>query len=84
MIKKGISILLLCLSFSFGYAQKGTNTFGLQYKPILPLKILNVTDLELSEDNFNVKINYSVSESLGLSIPKEEDLKNSILIDWIE
>ena len=35
-------------------------------------------------DNFNVKINYSVSESLGLSIPKEEDLKNSILIDWIE
>lgn len=35
-------------------------------------------------DNFNVKINYSVSESLGLSIPKEEELKKNILIDWIE
>lgn len=35
-------------------------------------------------NSFNVKINYSVAESLGLSIPKEEELKNHILKDEFE
>ena len=65
MTKNRILILLLCLSFSFGFSQKSSKTFGLQFKPILPLKVLNVTDLKLDEDNFKVTISPLLGYNFG-------------------
>lgn len=44
------------------YAQNKA-TFGLQYKPILPIEKLNVTELNLSENGLNV----TLSPELGLN-----------------
>ena len=63
IIKKYIFVIaLIFIGLNSVNAQNKTK-FGLQYKPILPIKALNVTDLELSEDGFNILL----SPQLGLN-----------------
>ena len=57
-----IAIVFIFIGLSSINAQSKT-TFGLQYKPILPIKALNVTDLELSENGLAV----TLSPNLGLN-----------------
>lgn len=60
--KYTLGFLFFILGLSSMYAQTKAN-FGLQYKPILPVKALNVTDLKLSENGMNV----TLSPQLGLN-----------------
>ena len=57
-----LTIVLVIIGLNAIYSQSKA-TFGLQYKPILPIKALNVTDLELSENRMNV----TLSPQLGLN-----------------
>ena len=57
-----IIIALFLIGLSSINAQTKT-TFGLQYKPILPIKALNVTELNISEEGMNV----TLSPLLGLN-----------------
>jgi hypothetical protein len=57
-----IGIALIFIGLYSINAQSKT-TFGLQYKPILPIKSLNVTELKISEDGMNV----TLSPELGLN-----------------
>ena len=62
-IKKYIvTIILVIIGLSSINAQAKT-TFGLQYKPILPIEALNVTKLNLAENGLNV----TLSPQLGLN-----------------
>ncbi|MEN8929420.1 MAG: outer membrane beta-barrel protein [Flavobacteriales bacterium] len=53
---------VILMGFLSVNAQKKT-TFGLQYKPILPIKALNVSDLVIAENDLDI----TVSQTLGLN-----------------
>lgn len=57
-----VTISLVIIGLTSMYAQNKA-TFGLQYKPILPIEKLNVTELNLSENGLNV----TLSPELGLN-----------------
>lgn len=57
-----IFLISLCIS-SFG--QKTKVTFGLQYKPILPLKVLNVEDLVIDENGYNATLSPTLGHNFG-------------------
>lgn len=61
-------LVVFLLSSQIASSQKGVITFGLQYKPILPLKILNVSDLELSENGLDVTISPQLGTNFGAII----------------
>ena len=58
------AILFLVLS-SYSLGQKTKVSFGLQYKPILPLKVLNVEDITLNENGYNATISPLLGHSFG-------------------
>ncbi|MFQ3336841.1 MAG: hypothetical protein ACI9E3_000849, partial [Flavobacteriales bacterium] len=62
-IKKYIAVITLIFIGLISVNAQSKTTFGLQYKPILPIKVLNVTELKLSEKGMNV----TLSPKLGLN-----------------
>ena len=61
--------LLLFLGGSFAsFSQKGVTTFGFQFKPIIPINLLNVDDLELKEDYFTSTISQNFGYNFGAVI----------------
>lgn len=67
MLKQILLILLVFISLvTFG--QKGLTTFGLQYKPLIPVTALNVEDLILEENGFNVEISALLGHNFGAVI----------------
>ena len=64
MIKKTI-LFLLFIGFSVSYSQKSKTTFGIQYKPILPVKLLNVSDLVIDENGFDATISPILGHNFG-------------------
>lgn len=64
MWKKSLVLFLIIVSMS-SYSQKGTTTFGLQYKPLIPINVLNIEDLVLNEDGFNVTVSPQLGHNIG-------------------
>ena len=62
-VKKYIAVITLIFIGLISVNAQSKTTFGLQYKPILPIKVLNVTELKLSEEGINV----TLSPKLGLN-----------------
>jgi hypothetical protein len=62
-VKKYIAVITLIFIGLISVNAQSKTTFGLQYKPILPIKVLNVTELKLSEEGMNV----TLSPKLGLN-----------------
>ena len=62
-VKKYIAVITLIFIGLISVNAQSKTTFGLQYKPILPIKVLNVTELKLSEKGMNV----TLSPKLGLN-----------------
>lgn len=61
-MKKIVTLSIVCLiGIHFAYSQQGVITFGLQYKPILPFKILNVSDSPLE----GIGLEGTISPTLG-------------------
>ena len=68
-MKKLSTYIILCLfSLHFAYSQEGVITFGLQYKPILPFKILNVSDSELEGAGLAGTISPTLGHNFGAII----------------
>ncbi len=67
MFKKTI-LLFFFSSFLFGYAQKGVTTFGLQYKPLIPVNVFNVEDLILQEEGYKVEVSSLLGHNFGAII----------------
>ncbi len=67
MIKKIILLLSLSLPL-FVLSQKGMTTFGLQYKPLIPISVLNVEDLVLQEEGYNVVVSPLLGHNFGAII----------------
>ena len=64
MLKK-IIVTLCFIGISILYGQKNKTTFGLQYKPILPVKVLNVEDLVINENGYNVIVSPILGHNFG-------------------
>ena len=63
-------LFFLCFivcSFS-SFSQKGVTTFGLQYKPLVPITVLNVENLVLNEEGFTVSISSLIGHNFGAVI----------------
>lgn len=50
------------------FSQKGVVTFGIQYKPILPIEFLNVRTLEIKQDSILTSISNKLGHSFGMVI----------------
>ena len=53
---RAITILFTLLISSFSFAQKGTTSFGLQFKPIVPVSYFNAGPVNLSDSIVNIEI----------------------------
>jgi hypothetical protein len=62
-------IIIICfIGVSILYGQKSKVTFGLQYKPIVPIKVLNVEDIVLNENGFDATISPVLGHNFGAII----------------
>lgn len=69
LMKKIILTSLLFLAIIFNsFSQQGVTTFGLQYKPIIPVNFLTVENLELKEGEYSSTISQKVGYNFGAVI----------------
>lgn len=62
-------ILIFALLMSFtGIGQKGITTLGMQYKPIIPNRIIGTYEQDFSVDNFQSSIQQKLGHSFGMVI----------------
>jgi len=57
-----LCLLIFC---KVGSSQQGVTTFGLQYKPLVPITVLNVEDLVLNEEGYTVSISSLLGHNFG-------------------
>lgn len=63
--------LIFFLVFGFvvnGHAQKGITTFGLNYKPIIPNRIIGTYDVPFNDGSFRSSMQQRLGNSLGMII----------------
>ena len=81
-MKNNILLFVLIISFFNSKGQNNKTTFGLQYKPIIPSKYFNSSNLDksLGDYNFNLSPNYSNSFGMILrhTISKNFSLESGL------
>ena len=65
---KKIFITFCFIGFSMLYGQKSKTTFGLQYKPMIPIKVLNVEDILINDEGFDATISPVLGHNFGAII----------------
>lgn len=65
-MKNNILFLVLIMSFFDLNGQNNKTTFGLQYKPIIPAKYFNSSEINKNSDNYNFKLLPKYSNSFGM------------------
>ena len=63
-----IIILALLISSNIGLSQKGVTNFGLQFKPIVPVRYFNAGPVEMSDSIVNIEIKQKLGYSMGMTI----------------
>ena len=61
-------LFVLLLIPIFGQAQKGVTTFGLQYKPIIPNRIIGTFEQEFNQDQFESTVKQRIGHSYGMVV----------------
>ena len=64
----GYIIFVLLLIPMLGQAQKGVTTFGLQYKPIIPNRIIGTFEQEFNQNQFESTVKQRLGHSYGMVI----------------
>ena len=67
-VMRSITFLTLLLISSFSFAQKGLTSFGLQFKPIVPVSYFNAGPVNLSDSIVNIEIKQKLGYSMGMII----------------
>ena len=65
---RAITILSILLISSFSFAQKGLTSFGLQFKPIVPVSYFNAGPVSLSDTIVKIEIKQKTGYSMGMII----------------
>ena len=65
---RGITVLTIFLIGTVSLAQKGTTSFGLQFKPIVPVSYFNAGPINLSDTIVNIEIKQKLGYSMGMII----------------
>ncbi|MGB1104782.1 MAG: hypothetical protein ACPG21_14320 [Crocinitomicaceae bacterium] len=65
---KNIVLLQLLLFAAFAYGQKNVTTFGIQYKPIIPNRIIGTFEQDFSVDQFEAGIKQRIGNTFGMVI----------------
>lgn len=68
-MRKEIYILLLILSICFApFAQKESTSFGLQYKPIVPNRLIGTYEQDFNQDPFQSTVKQKFGHAFGMII----------------
>ncbi|MCH2232971.1 MAG: hypothetical protein MK078_01875 [Crocinitomicaceae bacterium] len=65
---KRFLILIIILSSTASFAQEGSTLFGIQYKPIIPNRIIGTFEQDFSADQLTSSIRQRIGHSYGMMI----------------
>ena len=65
---RSITILTFLFISNFGFTQKGLTSFGLQFKPIVPVSYFQAGPVSLDDSIVNVEIKQKLGYSMGMII----------------